>query len=133
MFTLFVMQNECDESWETLERYLKKEFPSNDVRGTFGYEYALHGINYYSEAKGETPSFGVFIIDINMDDGDPVTLIKSIKNSPVLGKIPVVIFSDNNNDAYKKLCLNAGAEREFRRGDLKKLADYIKTVMIKTR
>lgn len=86
MFTISVIQNKFDKGYEKLEKFLNKEFPHNEVAGIFGYENAPIMINFYGKMTGEPPSIGIFILDVNQDEGVSISLIKTIKKSHVLKK-----------------------------------------------
>jgi CheY-like chemotaxis protein len=131
MFTISVIQNKYDKSYEKVEKFLNKEFPHNDTEGIFNYKYAPLSIKNYASMKDYTPSVGIFIFDVSDDEGVALDMIKAIKKSSVLKTIPVVLFSDSNDEVYRQSCINAGAERDFRREDLTKVAEYIKAVMTK--
>lgn len=133
MFTISVIQNERDENWEALYKFLTNEFTESDIEGIFDFKYAPLSVKNYAAMKDYPPSVGVFIFDVNHDGGIAIDMIKAIKKSSVFKDIPVVLFSDSNDEAYKKSCVNAGAEKAFRRSDFRKLADYINAIATKKR
>lgn len=80
----------------------KLHFVENGVE-LLDYLHQLEGEKY--EAK--MPRF--ILLDLNMPKKDGREVLKEIKQSPSLKKIPVIIFSTTNNEQEMKRCYELGA------------------------
>ena len=57
--------------------------------------------------KGALPRF--VLLDLNMPKKDGREVLKEIKQSPDLSKIPIIIFSTTNNEQEMRRCYELGA------------------------
>ncbi len=80
----------------------KLHFVENGVE-LLDYLHQLEGGKY--EAKMPR----IILLDLNMPKKDGREVLKEIKQSPSLKKIPVIIFSTTNNEQEMKRCYELGA------------------------
>ena len=124
-FTVTIFDKEFGKKYETLEKEVGKVFPHEGVSGAFGYTAAMIRLKVYSRMVDEPPSVGAFVIEIDLEDGDAIDLIKFIKKSSILKNIPVILYSDSADKVKKEACLSAGAEAAFKRNQTKELIAYL--------
>lgn len=79
----------------------------------FDVSYAQDGVSAISEARKEAPD--LIILDIGLPAGDGFIALQRLKESPKLGTIPVLVFSERENAEVAERALAAGARGFYRK------------------
>lgn len=74
----------------------------------------LFGNNKYS-ARNIYPIPSIILLDLKMTGIDGFDVLKKIKNTPVLKRIPIIIFSSSKNNDDIKKCFDLGANSYIRK------------------
>ena len=105
--SLLLVVDDYQDTLDALVRILRLE----------GYEAA--GASSAQEAMSflgaNTPS--LVVLDYNMGDTDGLTVFADMKKDPRLAKIPVIMFSAND-DRVKEMALRAGVDAYVKKGSL---------------
>ena len=88
----------------------------------------LFGNNKYS-ARNIYPIPSIILLDLKMTGIDGFDVLKKIKNTPVLKRIPIIIFSSSKNNDDIKKCFDLGANSYIRKPiSFEDLVDTIETI-----
>ena len=91
-------------------------------------------LSFKSKAEAEgipiTELLQAVITDIEMPRLDGLTLCKRIKEDPVLGALPVALFSSLISDKLEHKGLSVRADAQFAKPDLQKLSDKLLELLI---
>ncbi len=70
------------------------------------------------------------VSDIEMPSMDGLAMCKKIKDDPVLGILPIAMFSSMINESLAKKCTSVGADAQFTKPDLQHLSDKMFELII---
>ena len=74
----------------------------------------LFGKGKYSDRK-EYPLPNIVLLDLKMPGIDGFDVLKKVKNTPVLKRIPIIILSSSRNDNDIAKCFDLGANSYIRK------------------
>lgn len=72
-------------------------------------QFVENGVEVMDYLRGPNPYPRFILLDLNMPKKDGREVLKELKNSPELKKIPVIVFSTTNNEQEMRRCYELGA------------------------
>ncbi len=123
MLTVVMIDNDTGD-YQAAKRAISQVCPSASVEGAMGAWIAEKRIAFYAKVDFEI-TVRLFVVEAKLNDGNPVELIQQIRAAKSLRHIPVVIYTNTDDDEAKRACLAAGASKVFTKGQGTKGAEAL--------
>jgi len=96
-----------------------------------GFELITASTGKEALEKINEPDISLFVLDLTLPDTDGFEILKKIKGTETIKKIPVIVFSNMSEEKYKKEAMELGAIEFMIKSNftLDELVDKIKTIL----
>jgi CheY-like chemotaxis protein len=90
-------------------------------------------ITYIANADSGGPGIDLLLVDLNLPKHDGTEVLSRLRNSKVLGHVPIIVLTSSDSPRDRERCLDLGANQYFQKpSDLErymKLGSVVKTLM----
>ena len=106
-----LLVEDSPEDKEAIIRSFRKAGVDNSIHWCPDGDSALDYLNHRGEYAGasKAPRPGIVLLDLNLPGTDGREVLREIKTSPDLRRIPVVVLTTSNAEGDVEACYDAGA------------------------
>jgi response regulator RpfG family c-di-GMP phosphodiesterase len=114
MLTILMIDDDKGDV-EILRTKISNIFTGLDFMAVFGHKMGLWKLNRFRPGDEDLVPDAI-IHEASFADGSSVEIVRSIRGSKLLSRVPVLIYTGTDDEETKRSCLVAGATKIFPKG-----------------